>query len=87
MNVSLTPEIEKFIAEQVDAGRYRSASEVVRAGMRLLQDEIREREVRLEALRRALDSAVAELDEDGGISGDQVFDEILAGLEDEGDAT
>lgn len=34
MNVSLTPELERFIAEQGDSGHYRSVSEVVRAGAR-----------------------------------------------------
>ena len=37
-NVSLTSELELFIARQVASGRYRSASEVVRAALRLLED-------------------------------------------------
>ena len=37
LNVSLTPEFTAYIADQVASGRYRSASEVVRAGLRLLQ--------------------------------------------------
>jgi antitoxin ParD1/3/4 len=37
LNVSLTPEFTAYIAGQVASGRYRSASEVVRAGLRLLQ--------------------------------------------------
>ena len=37
LNVSLTPEFTAYIANQVASGRYRSASEVVRAGLRLLQ--------------------------------------------------
>ena len=36
LNVSLTPELERFIAARVASGHYRSASEVVRAGLRLL---------------------------------------------------
>jgi antitoxin ParD1/3/4 len=36
LNVSLTPELAAYIAGQVASGRYRSASEVVRAGLRLL---------------------------------------------------
>ncbi len=38
-NVSLTPEIEAFINERVASGRFRSASEVVRAALRLLEDD------------------------------------------------
>lgn len=37
MNVSITPELEGFVQEKVASGRYRSASEVVRAGLRLLE--------------------------------------------------
>jgi antitoxin ParD1/3/4 len=39
MNVSLTPELEAFIEKEVGSGMYQSASEVVRAGLRLLKDE------------------------------------------------
>jgi antitoxin ParD1/3/4 len=42
MNVSLTPELERSVAERVASGRYRSASEVVRAALRLLEKEERE---------------------------------------------
>ena len=37
LNVSLTPALEQFIAERVSSGRYQTASEVVRAGPRLLE--------------------------------------------------
>ena len=39
MNVSLTPELERSVAERVASGRYRTASEVVRAALRLLDKE------------------------------------------------
>lgn len=43
MNVSLTPELERFVEGKVESGLYNNASEVVREGLRLLkeQDEIR----------------------------------------------
>ena len=37
LNVSLTPELEQFIAARVASGRYQTASEVVRAALRLLE--------------------------------------------------
>ncbi|MGN7246932.1 type II toxin-antitoxin system ParD family antitoxin [Janibacter anophelis] len=49
-SISLDDHFAAFLADQVDAGRYRSASEVVRAALRLLE----EREVQLAALRAAL---------------------------------
>jgi antitoxin ParD1/3/4 len=38
MNVSLTPELEKLVAERVASGHYASASEVVREALRLLHE-------------------------------------------------
>lgn len=80
MNVSLTPELEQFIAELVDSGRYRSASEVVRAAVRLLQDQETEREMRLEGLKREVGEGLAELDRGEESSADGVFEEILEAL-------
>ena len=43
MNVSLTPELERFVHAKVESGLYNNASEVIREGLRLLKehDEIR----------------------------------------------
>jgi antitoxin ParD1/3/4 len=43
-NVSLTPEMEAFIDGRVASGRFRSASEVVRAALRLLEEDERKRQ-------------------------------------------
>lgn len=50
-SIALNDHLAAYIDEQVAAGRYGSASEVVRAGLRLLQ----EREAQLGALRHALE--------------------------------
>jgi antitoxin ParD1/3/4 len=68
MNVSIGQRWEGFVDSVVRSGRYGSASEVVREGLRLVE----EREARLRALRNTLDAAVAEggslTDEDMDVS-------------------
>lgn len=49
-SISLGDHLSEFIEEQVAHGRYNSASDVVRAGLRLLEEQ----ETRLAALRAAL---------------------------------
>lgn len=81
MNVSLTDELERFISDQVERGRYRSASEVVRHAVRLLQDQAQEHEAKLALLRKAIEAGVEELDRDGGIEADRVFSDVLSRLD------
>ncbi len=85
MNVSLTPELEQFIADQVAAGRYRSASEAVRAAIRTLEDQTREREAKLQVLRAVVEQGVVELDHGERLDGEQVFEGILASLDKSGE--
>lgn len=41
---------DDFVSEQVESGRYKNATDVIRSGLRLLED----RETRLAAIRQAL---------------------------------
>jgi antitoxin ParD1/3/4 len=54
MNVSLTPELERLVAEKVASGMYHSASEVIREALRLLKERDEWRQHRLEELRREI---------------------------------
>ena len=62
MNVSLTPELEKFVAGKVESGRYTSASEVVREALRLLEEHEQQRAARLEEFNRELQRRLDSLD-------------------------
>lgn len=46
-NVVLTDNQEVFIGDQVASGRYQNASEVLREGLRMLEDQVRRREAEL----------------------------------------
>jgi len=62
MNVSLTPELEKFVNNKVQAGRYNSASEVVREALRLLEEHEQARTAQLAEFNRELGRRLAALD-------------------------
>lgn len=63
MNVSLTPELEKWIQAKVDTGLYSSASEVVREALRLLAREDFARQSRHDELRRMVEIGVRDAEE------------------------
>jgi antitoxin ParD1/3/4 len=64
MNVNLTPQLEELVRAKVNSGMYTSASEVVREALRLMDEQDRLRQVKLEDLRRevrkGLDSGKSE---------------------------
>ena len=61
-NVSLSAQQSKFIRQGVHSGRYRNASEVVRAGLRLLEQQEREEKLKLQTLRKLASQAFEQLD-------------------------
>jgi antitoxin ParD1/3/4 len=62
MNVSLTPELDQFVAGKVESGRYTSASEVVREALRLLEEHDRARSAQVAAFNQELGARLASLD-------------------------
>lgn len=62
MNVSLTPELEKFVAVKVESGRYTSASEVVREALRLLEEHDRSRSAQIAVFNKELGHRLSSLD-------------------------
>jgi antitoxin ParD1/3/4 len=76
MNVSLTPELEMLVQRKVQSGRYQSASEVIREGLRLLEDQDRLREAQLDEVRKKIQTGAEQLDRGEGIPGDRVLAEL-----------
>lgn len=76
MNVSLTPELEEYVAGKVAAGTYPTASDVIREALRTFRDN-EERVSKLKTLRADLDVALAQLDAGQGRRGSAK--ELLAG--------
>lgn len=72
-SVTLGKHFTDFVNDTIEAGRYESASEAVRAGLRLLE----ERETKLENLRRVLARGEQQLDQGEGIDGETVMAELL----------
>ena len=69
MNISLTPELERLVVERVKSGRYASASEVIREGLRLLEEQEALKQQRLAEVRWKIDRGLEQLDKGQGISG------------------
>jgi antitoxin ParD1/3/4 len=63
----LTDELDRFVAKKIKTGRYENASEVVRAGLRSLEREEQQYEVKLASLRAAVDEGDASGIVDGNV--------------------
>ncbi len=70
-SISLGNHFESFILDKVRSGRYNSVSEVIRAGLRLLENEER----KVDALKEAL-----KVGENSGVAKDFISQKHLQGL-------
>ena len=59
MNVSLTSELKNLVNSKVSTGMYNNASEVIREGLRLLDERDKLREAKLFALQEAINEGLA----------------------------
>jgi antitoxin ParD1/3/4 len=66
-NINLTDHYDRFVEEQVDAGKYKNASEVLRAGLRMLEQQTQSDEERLTLLRKLTAEGFRSLDQGGGL--------------------
>jgi antitoxin ParD1/3/4 len=67
-NINLTPEMDQFVDAKIRGGQYANASEVLRAGLRALEEDEQENEARLHALRTAIQAGI----ESGIAEGDPI---------------
>ena len=74
-SVALSHHFEDFVRAQVDSGRFNNVSEVVRAGLRLLENHESQQAAKLQALREAIAVGLAS---GPGIPEDEVFDGLEA---------
>lgn len=76
MNISLPPALEKFVQNKIGSGRYSTASEVVRDGLRMLQEQDQLHQMRLDDLRREVQIGIDEIERGEGITYDSIDDFI-----------
>lgn len=65
-NINLTQHFDKFVETEVSSGRYGSASEVVREGLRLMESRKREEQAKLRWLRGAVKEGLDEIERGEG---------------------
>jgi antitoxin ParD1/3/4 len=68
--VALSAHFESFIREQINGGRYNNVSEVVRAGLRMLEETERQHAIEFLSLRAGLAAGQTS-------SGEQVAEPLL----------
>ena len=76
LNVSLTPELEQFVQQRVSSGRYQTASEVVREGLRLLEQQERDREAAFAELKAKLQRGATQAERGEVVDPDWVLKKI-----------
>ena len=59
-SISLGDYFDQFVQSQVSAGRYKNVSEVIRAGLRLLENEESKAQALRNAIQEGIDSEIVE---------------------------
>jgi antitoxin ParD1/3/4 len=74
ISADLGTQLEGYVTKLVETGRYGSKSEVLREGVRLIQD----RETQLVALDAVIERSIADSDAGRGEPAEEVFDQLEA---------
>ena len=76
MNISLTPELEKFVQDKVSSGMYTSASQVIRESLRLLHTHDDLQTQRINQLNQAMDIGLQQLSSGKKISANESYNRM-----------
>ncbi|MEI6446123.1 MAG: type II toxin-antitoxin system ParD family antitoxin [Nostocales cyanobacterium ELA583] len=78
MNITLKPEQEQFIQNQLDQGRFTDAEAVINQALQLLQEKQQEYEDWVEDVRAKVNEAATELERGEGVPLEIVVEQIQA---------
>jgi len=74
LNVSLTPELGRFIESRLRSGKYQTASEVVREALRLLESRERSPVASVSELKAEIELGLEQLRRGEAVDGDAFFE-------------
>lgn len=77
MSINLTLDQERFIQSKLEAGKYRSAEEVIEIALRLFEEYDRAEAVWIENVREKIDAAIATSEHTPPIDGETFINQIL----------
>jgi antitoxin ParD1/3/4 len=77
MSISLTPNQERFIQTKLQAGKYRSAEEVLEVALRLLDEYDCAETEWVQEVREKIDAAISASDHTPPIDGETFVNQIL----------
>jgi antitoxin ParD1/3/4 len=80
MNLTLKPELESFIQQEILAGKYSSPDEAIEAALNLLQSKNSVDRIATELCEK-IDVAAAQLDRGEGLNGDDIIASLRAKLQ------
>lgn len=78
LNVSLTPDLSRFVQSRLRSGKYQSASELVREALRLLEGRDQTTSASVEELKREIEVGLAQLRRGEGVDGEEFFRGLAA---------
>ena len=81
MNVFLTPEMEQFVKHLVESGMYPSENEVIRQGVRLMQEQYEVYKFRLADLRKEIGLGLEQAENGQLLDSEEVFKRLRAKIQ------